>query len=165
MTSNTPTYEIQPKDYTYPCMGENAPLDFSGLCAVSANEHMHAMSTQLLKAQPYGMTMLRYYLSGHGVPHLTPVSYAGVKGFVEHGDIKRAMIGSILTLPSERNKGFATAVVKALCEVVSTKDAIQAHGHNGLLARCNETSQHLLQNLGFTAYSNTDNGVIMFKDF
>lgn len=156
------TYEVYPHDWA----GHNdVPLSFHGLCEASSTEAMNQLTQQDIRNHAYGMAMVRSFVSGHGVPHRDVVSYAGVTGFEEFNGSKLAVIGGILTLPDERGKGHSTTTISALCEVVSGFEAVGQHGHQGLLAKCNQHSHSLTQKLGFSEQGKALGKTIMVKMF
>lgn len=160
-------YDVEPKDYTYhnwPAAEYSKP-DFTQLCELSETEHMNKLTPEDIQNHAYGMAMVRFFLSGHNIPHVDAVSYAGITGFEEHDGGLLAVVGGILTLPNERNKGHGLATTSALCEVASSAEAISQYGHVGLLARCNEHSHSLTDKLGFAEKGMELGKMVMVKMF
>lgn len=159
------TYEVYPHDHIYDnwSAGVFATFDFTALCEASGAEAMNQLTPQAIENHVYGMTMIRNFVSGHGSLHNDPVSYAGVTGFEDFGGNKLAVIGGIITLPDERGKGHSSATISALCEVASGSEAVDQHGHRGLLAKCNQHSHGLTEKLGFSEQDTHLGKTIMVK--
>ena len=133
LPADTTEYYVLPDDYF--------PFSYEKLCAQSLKEDMKPLhELAIFGKHLYGTAAHGWFVSGHGVYHEDVVSYAAVAGFEEHDGKKLAEIGGVVTLPWERGNGYSTAVVSKVIELASSEEAIAEHGHEGLMAKCNESS-------------------------
>ena len=141
-------------------------LTVDKICQASLNEEMMPLTeTAMHNEHLYGMAMVGSWVTPRGNHIQRVLSYAAVTGFVEHPWGKLAEVGSVITLPEERLKGYGTSVVGMVLKLASTKAALAEHGHTGFIAKCNVDSVGMFAGkLGFSQEGNNEAGqAIMLK--
>ena len=163
-------YNLWPRDATYydPGAADSFPLDFSEICEVSAQADMLTVTPDDIAKHLAGIALVRTFYSVHDVRHTDVISYAGLTGLVEHPDYegkKLAVLGSIVTLPECRGRGFASLTVDKLLATASVPSNVAEIGHDGYIARCNIASKILLEKHGFTLTGESNGKSVMVKPF
>lgn len=162
-----PNFTLLPHTATYYDHGADdyVPLDYTAICEQSQAENMQPLTPLAISEHPFGMATVAEWWSAHGVQHTDVAAYTGITGFEQYNGKKYAILGAMVALPWARGKGIGFTTANAVHELASSDAATTAHGHVGLLARCNPHSQKLTEKLGFTQVSSVLGKAIMVKLF
>lgn len=144
---------------------EELPLDFSEMCEAAAAEGMNSLTLESIRGHVEGMAILGITSGPHCREHTEVVSYGAVTGFEKHQAGTLAVVGAMFTLPRARRQGRGLVTIARLCEIASSEAAIIYYGHQGFLARCNNKSNALVEQLGFTQVAEELGKAMMVKLF
>lgn len=144
-------------------MDEYSPVNLGPLCRASQKADMLPLSPKDILAHPLGVVAVGTYSTRGHFELADALSYAGITGFSEIDGDKMAVIGGVITKPSARQLGLAYHTIKEVLTVGSMPATIMNHDHQGYMARCNNASIGIFQELGFDAVDSEGGRTIMAK--
>jgi GNAT superfamily N-acetyltransferase len=152
-------------DYWYTnYTGHDIPLKFLKICDISRKEDMEELTLKKIRQNLLGRAAVGTNPVRGGGEMKRVLSYAALDGLEETEMGRLAVIGSVITLPAARRKGFATETVTELLAAASTPAAVELLGHTGFKAECNPAAEALLAGLGFTASGHGQDRQTMVKE-